>query len=146
MDKTAEEARGETAPNPEKSSNPESKPGSKLEYKPQFQPERRRLVRNLPSPVLFSKIRAAERRMEAGEREMGFYLLDLKRRRVYGEAKCSSFRQFVKSRTGTSVKKAMDLVRVRKVPQATTPGPSSSSPSWTRPLAAASSTGRLSGP
>ena len=118
MDKIAEEARGETAPNPEKSSNPESKPGSKLEYKPeykpQFQPERRRLVRNLPSPVLFSKIRAAERRMEAGEREMGFYLLDLKRRRVYGEAKCSSFRQFVKSRTGTSVKKAMDLVRVAK--------------------------------
>ena len=154
MDNTAEEARGETAPNPEKSSKPESKPGSKPgskleskpEYKPQFQPERRRLVRNLPSPVLFSKIRAAERRMEAGEREMGFYLLDLKRRRVYGEAKCSSFRQFVKSRTGTSVKKAMDLVRVRKVPQATTPGPSSSSPSWTKPSAAGSSTGRLSGP
>src|SRR5437867_90412 len=118
MDNTAEEARGETAPNPEKSPNPESKPGSKLEskpeYKPQFQPERRRLVRNLPSPVLFSKIRAAERRMEAGEREMGFYLLDLKRRRVYKEAKCSSFRQFVKTRTGTSVKKAADLVRVAK--------------------------------
>src|SRR5881409_1070986 len=70
------------------------------------QPERRRLVRNLRSSALFAKIREAERRMEAGERELGFYLLDLKRRRVYKEAKCSSFRQFVKTRTGTSVKKA----------------------------------------
>src|SRR5881296_1880768 len=107
MDKTAEEARGETAPNPEKSSNPESKPGSKLESKPeskpQFQPERRRLVRNLPSPVLFSKIRAAERRMEAGEREMGFYLLDLKRRHVYRDAKCTSFSNYIRTKTGLKV-------------------------------------------
>ena len=34
------------------------------------QPERRRLVRNLRSSALFAKIREAERRMEAGEREL----------------------------------------------------------------------------
>ena len=106
MDKIAEEARGETAPNAGKAFKPE--------YKPQFQPERRRLVRNLPSSTLFSKIREAERRMEAGEREMGFYLLDLKRRHLYRDARCSSFRKFVKTRTGLSVKKAADLVRVAK--------------------------------
>jgi Holliday junction DNA helicase RuvB len=79
MDKMAEEARGETPPrNPGKALGPEQKPP--------FQPERRRLVRNLPSSTLFLKIRAAERRMEAGEREMGFYLLDLKRRHVYRDA------------------------------------------------------------
>jgi len=37
----------------------------------------------LTTAALFAKIREAERRMEAGERELAFYLLDLKRRALY---------------------------------------------------------------
>jgi Holliday junction DNA helicase RuvB len=78
------------------------------------QPERRRLVRNLRSSALFAKIREAERRMEAGERELGFYLLDLKTRQLHRDASCTSFGAFIRSRTGLSEKKANDLVRVAK--------------------------------
>jgi hypothetical protein len=74
--------------------------------------EKRYLKRNLPSSALFLKITEAERRMEAGERELGFYLLDLKTRRVYRDANCSTFHDFISSRTGLAPKKAAELVRV----------------------------------
>lgn len=77
-------------------------------------PERRRLVRNLPSRALFQKIREAERRAEAGERELGFYLLDLQRRGVYRDASCTSFKQFIRLRTGVTRRKAAELLRVQK--------------------------------
>ena len=75
--------------------------------------EVRYLTRNLPSAIVFQKIREAERRMAAGERELGFYLLDLKRRCLYREkGGASDFRQFILLRTGLSIKKANQLVRV----------------------------------
>ena len=75
-------------------------------------PERRRLVRDLRSKALFQKIREAERRTEAGERELAFYLLDLERRKLYRDAGCTSFGNFIDLKTGLSRKKATTLLRV----------------------------------
>ena len=74
-----------------------------------FGTEKRKLLRNLRAPALFTKIRDAERRMEAGERELGFYLLDLKRRKLYKDGTCKSFNEFVLRRTGLTTRKAGDL-------------------------------------
>ena len=52
--------------------------------------------------------------MEAGERELAFYLLDLKRRSLYRDATCTSFVNFINLKTGLSPKKATDLVRVAR--------------------------------
>ena len=101
------------------------------------QPERRRLVRNLRSSALFAKIREAERRMEAGERELGFYLLDLKRRHVYRDAKCTSFSNYIRTKTGLKVEKANEWSGSRR--------PSSSSRSRMRPSTGASFSGLRSG-
>src|SRR5262249_55554643 len=76
--------------------------------------ELRRLVRNLHSKALFQKIREAERRTEAGERELAFYLLDLERRKLYRDAACTSFGNFIDLKTGLSRKKATTLLRVAR--------------------------------
>src|SRR5207244_12610208 len=96
---------------------PKAEKGPESSFRPQFnerKPERRRLVRNLRGSALFAKIREAERRMEAGERELGFYLLDLKRRRVYRDAKCTSFSNYIRTKTGLKGEKANGLVRGAK--------------------------------
>ncbi len=77
-------------------------------------PEKRRLERNLRGQTVYLRIREAERHMEAGERELGFYLRELKERGLYRDFCCSSFEQFVLLKTGLSPKKARDLVRVAK--------------------------------
>ena len=79
---------------------------------PSERTEKRYLKRNLPSSQLFKKISGAERRMEAGERELGFYLLDLKSRHVYRDANCGSFREFIRKRSGLRLRKATHLVQV----------------------------------
>src|SRR5262245_18607754 len=56
----------------------------------------RKLVYNLPRETVVQKIREAGRLTGVGKREQGFYLLDLKRRKLYLDEGCSSFRQFVR--------------------------------------------------
>ncbi|MBI4586401.1 MAG: DUF222 domain-containing protein [Planctomycetes bacterium] len=77
-------------------------------------PEKRRLERNLRAAAVISRVREAERRMEAGERELGFYLLELQRRKLYRSAGCSTFNQFIRLKTGMHPHKAADLVRAAK--------------------------------
>lgn len=52
--------------------------------------------------------------MEAGERELGFYLLDLKRRKLYKDGTCTTFNEFIRGKTGLTKKKVADLVRVSR--------------------------------
>src|SRR5262247_2822188 len=72
----------------------------------------RRLERNLRSDEVFRRLREAERYAAVGERELGFYLLDVKQRRLCRDAACRDFPEFVRRKTGLSQKKARDLVRV----------------------------------
>ena len=44
--------------------------GPESAYRPEFKPEKRRLIRNLRSPALFLKIREAERRVERCHRNV----------------------------------------------------------------------------
>src|ERR1041385_4928611 len=72
---------------------------------------RRKLEPGLPSSAVREKIREAERLMEAGEREMAFYLLELKTRKLYQDFNCKDFPEFVRKHTGLGQRKAGDLVR-----------------------------------
>jgi len=84
------------------------------EEPPLPRPHRRVLQRNLTSSAVFERIKKAERLKEVGERELGFYLLEIKRRKLYTRFGCSSFSQFVKLKTGQKQKKARELVRVAR--------------------------------
>jgi hypothetical protein len=84
---------------------------------------RRKLRYNLPSAALHRRIREAGRLTEGGEREMGFYLLDLKKRKEYRIGTCVTFRQYIRERTGLSPKKAADLVRVAEALEKLPPVP-----------------------
>src|SRR5262245_65479909 len=72
----------------------------------------RRLERNLRSDEVFRRLREAERYAAVGERELGFYLLDVKQRRLYRDAACRDFPAFVRRKKGLSQKKDRDVVLV----------------------------------
>lgn len=93
----------ENAIPPAAPTSPSSPPPAKI---------RRKLIYNLSRLKLVRKIREAARLMECGERELAFYLLDLKRRKFYIDRDCVSFAEFIRKRTGLRPKKARELVRV----------------------------------
>ena len=65
-----------------------------------------------PEGTVVQKIREAGRLTGVGKREQGFYLLDLKRRKLYLDEGCTSFRQFVRVSTDLDPRVANELVRV----------------------------------
>ena len=74
----------------------------------------RKLVKNLPRDVVFQKVREAGRLASAGKREQGFYLLDLQRRKLYLDAGCSTFQQYIRTNTDLQLKEANELVRISR--------------------------------
>ena len=93
------------SPNPAASRAPASTPA--------YQPRIRKLIPNLPAPALLRKIRECERHTEAGKYELGFYLRDLRRRKIYTHyPNCRNFSQFINLHTGLLPNEASDLIRV----------------------------------
>jgi len=72
----------------------------------------RKLVFNLPRETVIQKVREAGRFLGAGKRELGFYLREVKERKLYVQQGCSTFRQFVRLNTDLEPREANELVRV----------------------------------
>jgi hypothetical protein len=75
-------------------------------------PEVRKLVFNLPRETVIQKVRESGRLLGAGKRELGFYLREVKERKLYVQQSCSTFRQFVRLNTDLEPREANELVRV----------------------------------
>src|SRR6185503_5644887 len=104
-----------SSPDPVSSSSPVEAPKPK---KDPFAGETfvrvRKLVRNLPTKTVIRRVHESERMAAAGERELGFYLREVQRRKIYLEVSCTTFDQFIRNKTGTREKKAKELVGIAR--------------------------------